>query len=109
MNEEPMIVVYGRGNTSLFTPEEYVDSLRKAFVRGGGEPVVLDSNPNGQRFLAACTAWAIDAGLLVHDHSRWDTDDEVTGQSIISWFTWTEKGRAVLANPSEAPTQEETK
>jgi hypothetical protein len=89
---EPEIVAYGRSLVEHFAVKEYRESLKRAFFsEHGADFITLDSNPRGQRFLAACTAWAIDAGLLRHDHS---VDD---GQSKVSSFRLTERGREELS------------
>jgi hypothetical protein len=92
---EPAIIAFGRSHVGDYTSEEYLASLRSAFGRGGADFVVLDSNMAGQRFLAAATAWALDAGLLFNDKN---SDDRGMGdeQSVVSSFRLTTAGRERL-------------
>lgn len=92
MRDEPAIITYGRGLVGSYHVAEYRASLRRAFFERGADFITLDSNPRGQRFLAASAAWAIDNGLLFCAR----TDDD--GQSQVSAFRLTDKGREELAN-----------
>lgn len=87
-DDEPAIIGFGRMMLrELKEPEsEYEGSLRRAFVDNEADFITLDSNPHGQRFLAACAAWAIDKGWLFHDY----TVDE--GQTLVSKFRLTKQG-----------------
>lgn len=60
----PAIIAFGAASIGEYTTTEYDAALARAFQRNPDGFVVLDSNPRGQRFLAACAAWAIDQGLL---------------------------------------------
>ena len=88
---EPAIISYGREHVDDYTPDEFMESLRSAFVKNGSDYIILDGFPHGQRFLAACAAWALDGGLLYNDHN---SDD---GQQVVSSFRLTPKGREALA------------
>lgn len=84
---EPAIVGYGRQNIGEYGLDEYEAALRRAFVDNRADFIVLDSSPRGQRFRSACTAWALDAGLLYHD----GTDSD--GQCEVASFRLTHAGR----------------
>lgn len=92
MADEPAIIAYGRSVVDAYPIVEYRASLRRAFFVHGADFITLDSNPRGQRFLVASAAWAIDAGLLFCAR----TDDD--GQSEVSAFRLTDKGREELGN-----------
>lgn len=85
--DESEIVSCGRNFVDGYPVDEFRASLVRAFKERGADFVVLDSNPRGQKFLAACAAWAIDEGLLFNDHNE---DDE---QQKVSTFRLTEKGK----------------
>ncbi len=86
MDSEPRIIGYGRGLMHNYPEADLKAALVRAFRDRGADYIVLDSNPRGQRFVAASAAWGIDAGLLYHHHS---SDD---GQQVVSAFRLTEKG-----------------
>lgn len=89
--DKPQIISFGEQFISNYPAEEFMASLVRAFKDGHADFIILDSNIRGQKFLAACTAWAIDRGLLYHDRNQSD------GQSVVSSFRLTEAGkRAVL-------------
>lgn len=92
---EPAIIAFGRHHMARFTPEEYIESLTSAFVRGGADFITLDSNMSGQRFLAAATAWALDEDILFNDRNSDDGPDE-DAQTIVSSFRLTPAGRVRL-------------
>lgn len=87
-------------------PNEYEDALRRAFVDNRADFITLDSNPRGQKFLAASTLYAIRHGWLYCDQATGDTLSwlerpdggvEITdrfSQSEIYSFRLTEAGRA---------------
>lgn len=83
---EPEIVTYGRSFVQDYSPDEYRASLIRAFRDRRMSYVVLDSNPRGRKYLAACIAWAIDQGLVHNDRNE---DD---GQSKVSSFRLTPLG-----------------
>ena len=95
---EPTIIGYGRSFVGAYTPAEYEEALRSAFVRGGANFIVLDSNPHGQRFLAAGAAWAIDKGWLYCDRTN---EDDRDAQTIVASFRLTPAGRAALGLPGQ--------
>jgi len=84
---EPEIVSYGRGFVGDYTPAEFRESLARAFKDKRADFIVLDSNICGQKFLAACAAWAVDSGLIYNDANQ---DD---GQCGVSSFRLTKAGR----------------
>jgi hypothetical protein len=86
----PAIVEYGRLNIDKYNAEEFRRSLFRAFKERHADFITLDNNPNGQRFLAACMAWAISEGLLHNDRNA---DD---GQQVVSSFRLTEKGKVEI-------------
>lgn len=83
---EPLIVGFGRTYVDSYPVAEYRESLVRAFR--GKKPgfIVLDDNTRGQKFLAACVAWAIDNGYLYT--SQTDSD----GQTTVSAFRLTDLG-----------------
>jgi hypothetical protein len=87
---EPEIISYGREFIVNYQENEFKDSLRRAFIEHKADFITLDSNPHGQRFLSACTAWAIDKNYLYNDRNASDN------QSRISSFRLTEEGRKFL-------------
>lgn len=92
--EEPAIVSFGRQFLGDYSFQEYKDSLTRAFKAGQADFIVLDSNPRGQKFLAACAAWAVNEGLLYNDRNEDDT------QQIVSSFRLTEKGKKEILGQS---------
>ena len=91
---EPAIVKHGHNFVSDYPVEEFRSSLTRAFKDGRADFIALDSNPQGQKFLVACAAWAIDEGLLYNDHSEGDT------QQVVASFRLTEQGRReILGQP----------
>ena len=88
--DEPEIISYGRHFIGDFAPEEFKTSLTRAFKDRRADFIVLDSNMNGQKFLSACAAWAIDQGWLYNDRSQSDE------QCRVSSFRLTEMGRKVI-------------
>ncbi|MFI5260633.1 MAG: hypothetical protein ACHQU0_02470 [Candidatus Paceibacteria bacterium] len=95
--EEPIIIGYGRQLIDQYPVQEYVDSLRRAFIIGRAECVVLDSNLRGQRFLFACAAWAFDGKILWNDLN---IDDS---QSAVCSFRITEYGKKFLESENTEP------
>lgn len=91
---EPAIVGYGRSNIDRFSAQEFLESLQRAFRDRAADFVVLDSNMNGQRFLAAAVAWALDKGLLYNDRNQDDT------QTVVSSFRLTKQGRIEILGQS---------
>jgi len=87
---EPAIVGYGRHFVDQYPQQEYVECLQRAFKRDRADFITLDDNRHGQRFLAAATAWAIDAGWLYCD--RIDEGD----QEVVSSFRLTDEGKRML-------------
>lgn len=85
--EEPGILTFGRQHIADYTPEEFEESLKRAFVTYKADYVYLDSSMTGQRFRAAGVAWAVDKGWMRHDTTR----DE--GQSEIYTFRLTDEGK----------------
>lgn len=85
--DEPLIVSYGREHITEYRVEEFEQALERAFVAHRADFVLLDDNIRGRKFVAASTAWAIDEGLLYCDR----TEDD--GQSVVSSFRMTDKGR----------------
>lgn len=85
--DEPAIVTYGRRFIDGYTEDEFRDALVRAFRDRSADFVVLDSNPHGQKFLAACAAWAVAQGLLYNDRNEDDT------QQVVSTFRLTPTGR----------------
>ena len=92
--EEPAIIRFGRSYIKEDQSGEYLASFVRAFKDGRADFVVLDSNVSGQRFLAACMAWAIDKGLLYNDRN---SDD---GQQVVSSFRLTKRGRIEILGES---------
>lgn len=59
------IVQYGQSNIDQYEEQEYKDAIHRFFERNGKSSVIiLDSNPRGQKFLAAATAYGIGKGIL---------------------------------------------
>ena len=78
MIEEPAIIAYGRGCVSEYAEQEYIDCLRRAFGSPGhADFIVLDSNPRGQKFVAAGAAWAITKGWLYCDRCQTGDQEQV--------------------------------
>ena len=88
--EVPAIVAYGFQYIDTYSVQEYRDMLKRAFKDKRADYIVLDSNPRGQKFLAAGVAWAIREGLLYNDLNTDDT------QQIVSSFRLTQKGKEEL-------------
>jgi hypothetical protein len=86
----PVIVLWGRDIIAEYGIDEYTSSLKRAFIDNDADFIVLDSNIRGQKYLAACVAWAISQDILWHDGS---IDDE---QSTVSSFRLTEYGKSFL-------------
>lgn len=85
------IIEYGqyiRANPpdETFNDEEYEACIRRAFVDNKLAHFTLDSNPRGQRFLAAAASWAIEKGWIVEGLSGGD-------QTMQSDYWLTEKGK----------------
>ena len=89
----PAIIAFGAAHAGDFAVAEFEGALSRAFAADPGGFVTLDSHPHGQRFLAACAAWAIGQGLLYVDQVA---DD---GQSEICALRLTEAGRARFGEP----------
>ena len=89
---EPEILSCGRRHVNDFSPEEFKAALTRAFNNPQTDFVVLGSNRNNQRFLAACTAWAVDCGWL-YLHNDKNSDE---GQCKIYSFRLTEAGRKAI-------------
>lgn len=87
---EPAIIEWGRQNKSEYGVNEYIESLTRAFKEKRASYVVLDDNMRGQKFLAACTAWAIDHGWLYCDKTQSDS------QETVSTFRLTEAGKKAI-------------
>lgn len=87
---EPAIVTYGRGFINDYPPREFHDSLCRAFKENRADFIILDSNPQGQKFLATSVAWAIHEGLLYCDEI--DSGE----QQEVSSFRLTKKGKIRL-------------
>lgn len=87
---EPAIVNYGRSFVNDYSADEFKASLVRAFKEKRADFVVLDDNPHNQKFLAACTAWALDQGWLYNDRNK---DD---GQCVVSSFRLTETGKKAI-------------
>lgn len=100
---EPPIVGYGRNFIKDYNTEEFKSSLKRAFKDNGADYIVLDSNPRGQKFLAASVAWAIDQKWLYNDQNR---DD---GQSEVSSFRLTDAGKKALGITIEEDANEDEK
>lgn len=85
----PAIIEFGASHIGDYTDDEFDAALSRAFAGNNRDGFVfLDSNPRGQRFLAACAAWAIGRGWLYVDQ----TDDD--GQSEVCALRLTEDGKA---------------
>ena len=87
---EPEIIAYGRQFMGNCPEQKFKDSLIRAFKQNRADYVILDDNPRGQKFLAACMAWAIDQGWLYNDRNE---DDY---QCKVSSFRLTEAGRKAI-------------
>lgn len=87
---EPEIISFGRSFVKDYPEEEFKASLTRAFKEKRGDFIVLDSNARGQKFLAACAAWAIDQGWLYNDRTQEDD------QCSVSSFRLTEAGRKAI-------------
>lgn len=87
---KPEIIGFGRRFISKYPAEEFKASLVRAFKDGHADFIVLDSNMHGQKFLAACTAWAIDQGWLYNDRNQSD------GQCKVSSFRLTKAGKKAI-------------
>ncbi|MBI5421447.1 MAG: hypothetical protein HZA35_04040 [Parcubacteria group bacterium] len=85
--DEPAIVDYGYQYIGQNSVEEYRGVFIRAFRNNRADFVTLDSNPRGQKFLAASVAWALQEGLLYNDCNEDDT------QQVVSSFRLTEKGK----------------
>ena len=92
--QEPEIVSYARQFIKDFPPQEYKDSLARAFGDRRADFIILDDNYRGQNFLAAAVAWAIDQGFLHNDRN------EFCPQRMISSFRLTEKGKKEIISRS---------
>jgi len=88
--KEPEIISYGRGLIGDYAAEEFKASLVRAFRDGQADFIALDDNINGQGFLAACAAWAIDQKLLYNDKNESD------GQCKVSSFRLTKAGEEAI-------------
>lgn len=91
---EPAIVSYGRQFVNNYAVQEYKDALIRAFRNNQADYIVLDSNPRGQKFLAAGVAWAVHEGLLYNDRNEDDA------QQVVSSFRLTSKGRKEILGQS---------
>lgn len=87
---EPEIISFGRNLINNYSTEEFRASLIRAFKDKKADFIVLDSNISGQKFLAACAAWAVDHGWLYNDKNQSDE------QCKVSSFRLTDKGRKAL-------------
>lgn len=87
---DPAIVNWGRLSVADYPAAEYEAALRRSFVDLRADFIVLDDHTTGQRFRAACVAWAIDDGLLYCSGSESD------GQQVVSSFRLTFEGRRRL-------------
>jgi hypothetical protein len=93
----PDIISFGRSRIGDYEPREFVDCLKRAFTGPhAADFIVLDSSPRGQKFLAACAAFAIDKGWLYCD--RIDTGE----QEEIASFRLTTAGIALFREPRSA-------
>lgn len=90
-SSEPGIIQFGRQHVGDYAWEEYVVALFKAFVIGKADFIILPENMNGQRFLAASAAWALDNGYL-----RVSEVDDADIQSVSTTFRLTELGTDFL-------------
>ena len=95
MGAEPMIVEWGRTNMKKFKEDQYESALKRAFVRCACNSISLDSNTAGQRFLAACTAWALDKGYVYQTSQR-----RYFGDTIYE-FELTDAGKAFMAGTEQ--------
>jgi len=87
---EPDIIGWGRGSITGYDAKEFRTSLTRAFKDGRADFVVLDNNMRGQKFLAACVAWAVDRGWLYNDSSAGDE------QCKVFSFRMTKAGKRAL-------------
>jgi hypothetical protein len=90
----PAIVAYGREHVGDYRESDYRAAIRRAFVEQRADFLILDSDPNGQMFRAACVAWGIDNGFLVL--ARQHTISRVNEEFQTYEFKLTEKGRTEL-------------
>lgn len=97
MPAEPLIVSFGRQFLDDYAPTEFRDALKRAFTSWPrADFIVLDNNMRGQRFLAACAAWAIDRGLLFWAETAEDD------QCAVSTFRLTVDGKLAFGLPLTA-------
>ncbi len=61
----PIIVEYGARGIKSYTEEEHLESIKQAFIDKKADFITLDSNINGQQFLSANVAWAMNKGWLL--------------------------------------------
>ena len=97
---EPAIVGFGRSLVKNYSAKEFKASLVRAFKDGGADFIVLDSNVNGQKFRAACVAWALDKKWLHNDQNQ---DGE---QETVSSFRLTDAGKKALGIPKAEVTED---
>ena len=86
----PKIVVYGQSFVEKYQTKKYMDELKQHFGSNQDGYIVLDDNPRGQEFLAACIAWAIEQKILYHHMSIEDN------KSTISSFRLTNVGKEFM-------------
>lgn len=87
---EPEIIGFGRTFINSYSAREFKDSLIRAFRNRRADSIVLDDNMRGQKFLAACAAWAIDRGWLYNDCNQSDE------QCKVSSFRLTRAGKKAI-------------
>ena len=83
-------VAWGRAYVKDYTEQEFLDCLWRAFIRDHADFIILDSNPHGQRFVAAATAWALSKSILYCDR------DQQGDQERVATFRLTPDGREIL-------------
>ena len=71
-----------------YPEDEFYDSLRRAFVDGGADFVVIDSIR--EKFLYTCVSWGQEKGFLK------GLNEHTDGQSTVWEFRPTEKGLSDL-------------
>jgi|SRR5881394_867089 len=87
----PIIVEYGARGIKSYTEEEHLESIKQAFIDKKADFITLDSNINGQQFLSANVAWAMNKGWLYCSSSAGYPEDQ-DAQETIWAFRLTEKG-----------------
>lgn len=73
------IIAYGMAHAAEFKTDEYIGTLKRHFENLREDDfAALDSNPRGQRYLAACTAWGILQGYTYVERVAQGEQEQVT-------------------------------